>query len=449
MQVLVPQPYPVPMLGMVGAWPGACMVSVVPCWQQQQLAPTLGAPAQCCEALSPRSTATGSGSGSPQQLDGGAGRDECSSTEDELEHVHGRVDAFMRNKLDRMSRLAAWDLEREMEQDFALDICISWRDLDMKHHGSKDAANWWAKMKEHIPNLRVQLGEVVMDGSSKAQVTIHWSGTQHEPIMPMFPVGKWLQGMCINVVEFDNVGKIKADDMQLCFNGNLSVAPSNFQWQWLSQCARKLASREGGCWMLQNVVEAADDEDKLTLVRQFHGHVWDMAGCPHANFVLQKCVVHLPPQHLRFIAEELKGRAVDAARHGIRSRLLERLLEHFPAEQLDCLVGELLAAGVSLSRNSFGNFVLQRVLEHGTATQRSALAQHLSGAAVALAQHSIANNVLKSVLVNCSLQDRRTLANALTADRAVARSLAHHRAASFVMREVKLLRRGIVNEVSL
>lgn len=134
--------------------------------------------------------------------------------------------------------------------------------------------------------------------------------------------------------------------------------------------------------------------------------------------------------------------------------MIERLLEHFPAEDLDGLVGELVKDGVALCCHNYGNFVVQRVLEHGTAAQRHSIAALLLLDAPKYAQHNVASNVLRAALVNCSLFDRRALGDALTSDSGTARSLERHRVASFVMREVKTLRRAVglshsTQEVSL
>uniref|UniRef100_A0A7S2PB02 PUM-HD domain-containing protein n=1 Tax=Zooxanthella nutricula TaxID=1333877 RepID=A0A7S2PB02_9DINO len=340
-----------------------------------------------------------------------------------------------------------------LEEGTASDFHYEWQDCDRESHGSHCTADLWREFKELAPDVRCQIQRVTMkEGGFAARAYIDFEGSQTQPFLPIFPVNTRVRGVICSELEFDGHGQVRKESMHLCFEAPFEAHPIVIDF--LAQSATQLALREGGSRMLQRAMEVAGHEECVTLCRQFRGHVWEASASPHANHVLQKCVVNLPPRKVLFIAEEFKGRAVLAARHSIRSRMLERFIEYFPGEVLDDLVGELIPEASHLCCNTFGNFVLQRLLEHGTDTQRRALVEVLSADAASLAKHSIASNVLSSAFIYCPVRDQRFLAEALCADAAVVRSLRRHYIASFVMRQAKRVittpgRQGALLEISL
>jgi len=329
---------------------------------------------------------------------------------------------------------------RIMQDELAANMRLDWQEVEWDYDGQQDMCGLYSKLKTAVPDLRVQVQRIEMEANFKVRIHLHFSGTQAEPLVPMFPVGERFNLFMISTTGFDKSLRLQSDTLHMSFEGTLGWQPSIFQW--LLESANELASKESGCRMLQRAVDAGQDRERLALAERFRGRVWDASASPHANFVLQKCVVGLPPRVLGFVMEAFKGRAAEAAAHPIQSRMLERLLEYFPADELEGIIGELISQAAELSRNRFGNFALQRVLEHGTAAQRRALVEALRQDAAELAQHYAASNVLRCALIHGSSGDQCVLMEALTADPAVTRGLERHRTASFVMRELKALRRS-------
>jgi hypothetical protein len=98
--------------------------------------------------------------------------------------------------------------------------------------------------------------------------------------------------------------------------------------------------------------------------------------CPHANHVLQKCILTLKPQALQFVIDEIMvrpGAATKASQHKYGCRIIQRLLEKATSKQVQELVNCILADANKLVTAVFGNYVLQQVLEHGTDEQRERL----------------------------------------------------------------------------
>jgi len=124
-----------------------------------------------------------------------------------------------------------------------------------------------------------------------------------------------------------------------------------------------LGSRE-----VQRALElAVDDEARADIASELRGHTWAAMQCPHANFVLQKCIMTLRPQALQFIIDEImskSGALLHTAQHKYGCRIVQRLLEHCRFDQVQRLVDVILQDAVELACHPFGNYVLQHTLEY-------------------------------------------------------------------------------------
>jgi len=483
MQMLAPsQAVPVQLVGVVDAWPRAWPAVATPgAWPSQCLlpcpatAPSWGAPPAAAPLQAPvapsapppapaapqhkvarrragrpgRAAAGGAGedpgcAAAPPSAGAGAAAgaaDRAAEAEEtEWEALQEQAARRIHDCTRLINGASPESIGRIMQDELAANMRLEWEEVEWAYDGQQDMCGLYSKLKTAVPDLRVQVQRIEMEADFNVRICLHFSGTQAEPIVPMFPVGERFNLFLISTTGFDRSLRLQSDSLHISFEGTLGWQPSIFQW--LLESADELASKEGGCRMLQRAVDAGQDRERLALAERFRGRVWDASASHTANFVLQKCVIGLPPSALGFVVEAFQGRAAEAAAHPIQSRMIERLLEYFPAEELDGIIGELTSQASALSRNRFGNFALQRVLEHGTAAQRRALIEALRQDAAELAQHYAASNVLRSALIHGSPGDQYVLIGALTADPVVARGLEKHRTASFVMREVKALRRS-------
>eukprot|EP00913_Durusdinium_trenchii_P007705 g7237.t3 len=72
-----------------------------------------------------------------------------------------------------------------------------------------------------------------------------------------------------------------------------------------------------GCREVQLAIEMADEESRWRIAAELQDHVWDAACGPHANHVLQKCILVMHPNHVQFIVDVLVRQQLvsQAARH--------------------------------------------------------------------------------------------------------------------------------------
>jgi pumilio RNA-binding family len=174
-----------------------------------------------------------------------------------------------------------------------------------------------------------------------------------------------------------------------------------------------------GCREIQRAFESASTEtEREALAAELQGHVCEAMRCPHANYVLQKCVSVMRPASLQFIIDELTlkspGMVTFAARHKYGCRIIQRLLEHCLPAQVQNLADRLLDDAVATSLHPYGNYVMQHLVEHGTSEQRRFLSRLLQEHADVVGSDAHAGAVVGKAMTFGSRADQADLARALT-----------------------------------
>lgn len=168
---------------------------------------------------------------------------------------------------------------------------------------------------------------------------------------------------------------------------------------------------------MQGVLEEVSSADLENLVQEMAGHVIEAAKCPHANFVLQKCICLRAPKASRLIARELISEGLDAtvqaAKHRYGCRIVERLLEFCDAAEANKLADLLLNDARNLCVHPYGNYTVQHILIHGSESQRHRLVHFLKDEVAAMGINFHASAVIGEALRHASRQDARELARAL------------------------------------
>mmetsp|Transcript_65495 Transcript_65495/g.165014 ORF Transcript_65495/g.165014 Transcript_65495/m.165014 type:complete len:333 (+) Transcript_65495:94-1092(+) len=167
-----------------------------------------------------------------------------------------------------------------------------------------------------------------------------------------------------------------------------------------------------GCRKVQQALEEASDEERGALAKELRGRIREASRCPHANHVIQKCIVVMAPKSLQFIIDEITadGKLGGVARHKYGCRIVQRLIEHGTAEQVHDLVELLLAEFVETSKHCYGQFVVQKLLQHTEAHQQTRLVELVERHVSELALHCHGCAVLGAALEYGDLADRCRLA---------------------------------------
>lgn len=199
-----------------------------------------------------------------------------------------------------------------------------------------------------------------------------------------------------------------------------------------STCSRSGLPLAGQVWPLsqdaqgcRRVQEVLGDESLLlahreALAFELRGHVLEAAVCPYANFVLQKCVVVLPPEAVQFIVDEITAETAasvsSVAQNKFGCRVLQRLLEECRDSQVRVLVVAVLADFIAVAQSPYGNYVVQKIMECGGADseyRRLCVAQLVEGALGELGMHPFGCIVISTALSKCGPKSRMAITRAL------------------------------------
>lgn len=174
----------------------------------------------------------------------------------------------------------------------------------------------------------------------------------------------------------------------------------------------------------------------MALAMELRGHVVKAFRCPHANYVLQKCIALMSPENSQFIIDELlerSGMVAHAAKHRYGCRIMQQLLRNCLPSQVKGIVELLLDDVMAFSCHAFGNFVMQHVLEQGADEQKHRLTRILECNVPELCKSTAGCNVISSALLHGAREDRMRLACAISQEPGLLEALHHVRSGDAVV----------------
>jgi len=173
-----------------------------------------------------------------------------------------------------------------------------------------------------------------------------------------------------------------------------------------------LSQDAGGCRKVQDLIEDCTDGEQEEIAAELQGHVWQALVCPHANHVLQKCIMSMRPQTCQFIIDELimEKKVASGAQLKYGCRVIQRLLEHCREDQVHEICENLLASGIELSGHHFGSYVMQHLAEYGTRDQKRRLLELFQKHSKMSDYGGFTCGVIAKALEHASTEDARAFA---------------------------------------
>eukprot|EP00429_Kryptoperidinium_foliaceum_P018854 CAMPEP_0176046316 /NCGR_PEP_ID=MMETSP0120_2-20121206/22997_1 /TAXON_ID=160619 /ORGANISM="Kryptoperidinium foliaceum, Strain CCMP 1326" /LENGTH=577 /DNA_ID=CAMNT_0017379727 /DNA_START=62 /DNA_END=1792 /DNA_ORIENTATION=+ len=192
----------------------------------------------------------------------------------------------------------------------------------------------------------------------------------------------------------------------------------------------------GQRWRVQFDVEA--------LVGQLRGHVLEAIQHPHANHVIKQVLDMMPSEYAAFVADELVGSGVWAAKHKFGCRAILRLVQHASSDSWESasakeVLSEVLQEADELCRDEFGKFVLEEIIERGLPEQRQLALSALRARLARNARHEHASFLIQRALrsIGSGREDGTSeMADELLASRDAAQSLARNQFGRYVLRDL-------------
>eukprot|EP00930_Biecheleria_cincta_P091061 TRINITY_DN80566_c0_g1_i1.p1 TRINITY_DN80566_c0_g1~~TRINITY_DN80566_c0_g1_i1.p1 ORF type:complete len:349 (+),score=60.73 TRINITY_DN80566_c0_g1_i1:90-1049(+) len=215
----------------------------------------------------------------------------------------------------------------------------------------------------------------------------------------------------------------------------------------------QLAKTPHGSREVQQALEEANSHSAFaSLANELSGHVWEAICCPHANYVLQKCIVvakHDSPGITQFIIDEIMERGEDAvlhvASHCYGCRILERFLEHSSHDQVDPISVKLVQNIAMLVQDYYGNFVVQYLLKFGHHRHRQRAVGTLARQIQLAGNDCPALMVLVRAFTHAPLQNQVALAHAVLKAPGLLENLAQARPRSSNMDKLIVLARACLS----
>lgn len=253
----------------------------------------------------------------------------------------------------------------------------------------------------------------------------YFAGQASSPLAQMAPPGQWLSQVPV-VVPVPLVAVFPAPAFA-------SVEAEQLRGDvWRQSCDPQ------GCRRVQNVLELVDSATAFSLASELRGHVWQAAVCPHANYVLQKCITVLEPV-ADWIVDEVVSWGSEGvaglARHKSGCRIFERLLENCSDEQKDRLFETIRKQLSSLARDQFGNYSMQHLVEYGLPKHRAHFAR-VARAEPTLATDYYAAAVVTKCMEHCCLEDKEMLAEEILQQPQLVQRMALYRFSTGAVRQM-------------
>lgn len=165
-------------------------------------------------------------------------------------------------------------------------------------------------------------------------------------------------------------------------------------------------------------VEIGELDQKIQIARQLQGSITALIHDKNANHVIQKCIEHVPHQHIQFILESMYGHVTELSVHPYGCRVIQRILEHcHDPSTMEIFLAEIMDEVYRLAKDQHGNYVVQHILAHGSPRLRSAVIRRFVRRIITMSQQKFASNVIEKCLVHGSYEERQMIINeVLSAD---------------------------------
>jgi hypothetical protein len=183
----------------------------------------------------------------------------------------------------------------------------------------------------------------------------------------------------------------------------------------------ELSKDAKGCRKVQEALDHCDCVDEgIAIAAHFKGRVIEAIRCPHANHVLRKIIMTLPPTHSTFVIEEIVEKGLDGVReiatHRYGCRIMEELLKNCRPAQLADLADFLLVDSAVLCIHMYGNYVMQSLLRNASSMQRQKLVKTIIDHAVLIGSNFYGCSVLAHVLNTSTDESHLLTRNLLSVD---------------------------------
>ena len=182
------------------------------------------------------------------------------------------------------------------------------------------------------------------------------------------------------------------------------------------------------CRVVQKALEALEESDLPTLLKEFHNNVLSCIHDQNGNHVIQKCIEVMSKkskksredgdsvksdffsEQIDFIVDDVLGNVASLSCHPYGCRVLQRILEHCVEPKKSRALDEISLCHKTLLDDQYGNYVIQHVLQFGRHSDRdSVLGIVCANGLLQLSKQKFASNVVEKLLKYGTAQQRKAV----------------------------------------
>lgn len=167
-----------------------------------------------------------------------------------------------------------------------------------------------------------------------------------------------------------------------------------------------------GCRVIQRAIEIGDLVQKVRLAKELDGLIIRCMHDQNANHIVQKCIEHVPQQHIQFIFKSIYGHVAELSTHLYGCRVIEKIFEHCDDPSVQKLIlTEIMEQLPQLARDHYGNYIVQNLIQHGILPLRSSIITMFTGRFMSMSQGKFSSNVIEKCLTYGSLEEWQMIIN--------------------------------------
>jgi mRNA-binding protein PUF3 len=150
-------------------------------------------------------------------------------------------------------------------------------------------------------------------------------------------------------------------------------------------------------------------EQQIELAQEIKGDVDRLINDQNGNHVVQKIITTIPPQHIPFVMDTVRGQVASLSMSQLGCRVIQRLLDNGFPEDVAVIHHELKRVAHALMEDQYGNYVAQHIIRLGPSELRSHFVSLVVTKLLLVSCQKFASNVVESCIQYGSKQELRTI----------------------------------------
>lgn len=139
-------------------------------------------------------------------------------------------------------------------------------------------------------------------------------------------------------------------------------------------------------------------DQQAAMIGELKDHVNKCLKDENGNHVLQKAIMAIPEEHIKFLLDEMLDQIPSLSRHKYGCRVVQKILKHSEPPTKAKVLEEIHRFAALLIADEYGNYVPQHVIEHGSPEDRGRLIAAVMDHLISFSRQKFASNVVEKCI---------------------------------------------------